>query len=176
MQRRPAQVRIHNHHALAGLGENRGQIEDGGGFAFARAGADDDNGVELVVLAGKQKIGPQDAISFGVLAFRAFVQQVANILRNDAQHGRLERAFHFVNGLNAGIQIFDKEGQTDAHHQTDDHAKNDVQCLVWADGVFTRFSPANRPPPCRCAEFPNRFVRLQSWCPAGCGTPAYFRV
>ena len=41
VKRRAAQVRIHHQNALAVLGENGGQIEQGGGFAFARAGAQD---------------------------------------------------------------------------------------------------------------------------------------
>ena len=67
-----AQVGIHNQHALAVLGEDRGEIEDGGGFAFAGAGADDGDGVQLVVLAGEQQVGAQHAVGLGVRAFGAF--------------------------------------------------------------------------------------------------------
>ena len=140
---RAAQVRIHDHHALAGLGEDGGEIQGGGGFAFAHAGADDDDAVELVVLAGEQEVSAQDPVGLGMLAVRPFIQQITDILRNDAQHRRLERAFHLVNGLNAGVQIFNEEGQTDADHQADDHAQNDVQRFVRADGVFARFGPAH---------------------------------
>src|SRR6202034_4794134 len=89
VERGAAQVGVHHQDALSALGEHRGQIQRGGGFAFARAGADDDDGVELFVLAGKEKVGAQDAVGFGVAVFPVFViHEVADILRNDAQHWR----------------------------------------------------------------------------------------
>ena len=66
MEGGPAKVRVHNQHALAALGKDRGEVEDGGGFAFARTSADNGDGIEFVVLA-------QNAISLGVRAFRAFI-------------------------------------------------------------------------------------------------------
>ena len=57
-------------------------------------------------------------------------------MRNDAQHRRLERALHVVNRLHAGIEIFNEEGQTDAHDQADDDAEDDVQRFVGLDRGF----------------------------------------
>ncbi len=51
MQCRTAQVGIHDQYTLAGLSKYCGQIHHGDGFAFSRTGTDDDNGVELFVLA-----------------------------------------------------------------------------------------------------------------------------
>ena len=89
VQRRPAQVRVHDHDALAVLGEHGGEVEDGGGFAFAGAGADDGDGVELVVFAREQEVGAQDAVGFRVRALRAFIDQRTDVLRDDPQHRRL---------------------------------------------------------------------------------------
>jgi len=99
-----------------------------------RAGADDDNGVELFVLAREQDVGAQHAVGLGVLAFGAFVQQVADVLRDDAEHRRLECTFHLFNCFDAGIQILNEESQTNAHNQTDDDAENDVQGLFGLTG------------------------------------------
>ena len=119
------------------MSKHRGQIQCGDGFAFPRAGADDDNGVELFVLAREQDVGAQDTVGFGVLAFGAFIHQVADVLRDDSEHRRLECAFHLFNRLDAGIQILNEESQTDTHNQTDDDAENDVQGFVWFDRVFS---------------------------------------
>ena len=139
VERGPAEVGIHHDHALAALGEHGGEVAHGGGFAFARAGADDGDGVELVVLAGEKQVGAQDTVGFGVRAFRAFVQQVTDILRNDAQHRGLQGALDVVNGFDAGIQIFDEEGETNADHETDDDAEGDIQRLVGTDGPVADF-------------------------------------
>jgi hypothetical protein len=74
VQRGTAQVRIDHQDALAVLGEDGGQIEQGGGFAFARAAAQDGNGVPAFVLAREQEIGAQNAVGFGMRAFRPFIQ------------------------------------------------------------------------------------------------------
>ena len=77
VQRRAAQVGVHHQDALPALGEDRGEVEDGGGFAFAGAGADDGDGVELVVLAREQQVGAQDAVGLRVRAFRPLVHEQA---------------------------------------------------------------------------------------------------
>jgi hypothetical protein len=77
-----------------------------------------------------------------VRAFETFVHQVADVLRDNAKHRRLERTLHLVNRLDAGIQIFNEEGQTDPHDQADDNTENDVQCLVWFDGAVSRLGRA----------------------------------
>ena len=52
--------------ALAGLRKNRGQIKHRRGFAFTHARADDNNTVEVFVLAGEQDICAQHTIGFSV--------------------------------------------------------------------------------------------------------------
>ena len=130
MQSGTAQVGVHHQHALAALGEDRGQVEHGGGFAFARARADDGHGVELVVLAREQEVRAQHTVGLGVRAFAALIHQQAHILRDDAQHGALQRALDVVNRLDAGIEVLDEEGQPDTDDQPDNDAQRDVQRLV----------------------------------------------
>jgi len=64
---------------------------------------------------------------------RSLIHQGTDILRNDSQHRRLQRAFHIVDGLDARIQIFDEERQTDADGQADHDSQRDVHRLVWPD-------------------------------------------
>ena len=86
VQGRPAQVGVHYHHPAAVLCENRGQIEDRRGFAFARSGTDDGDRVQFFILAREQQVGPQNAVSFRMRALCAFFDQEPDVLRNDAQH------------------------------------------------------------------------------------------
>ena len=74
-----------------------------------------------------------------MLAFGAFVKKIADILRDDPQHRRLERAFDVVNRLHAGVEILNKEGEADAHEQTKHQAKTDVDGLVWFDRRLAGF-------------------------------------
>src|ERR1017187_10328581 len=104
----------------------------------AGAGADDDDGVELFILAGEEQIRAQHPVGFRVLAFGAFFDQVADVLRNDAQHWRLERAFDIVNRLHTGVEIFDEEGQTDAHDEAKDQPQDNVDGLVGLDRRLAR--------------------------------------
>jgi trans-aconitate methyltransferase len=47
-----------------------------------------------------------------VRTFGPFFEKITNVLRNDAQHRRLQRALDVVNGLDAGIEILDEECQS----------------------------------------------------------------
>ena len=160
VQRRAAQVGVHDQHALAALGKDRGQIEDGGGLAFAGAGADDGDGVELVVLAREQQVGAQHAVGLGVRAFGAFLEQQADVLRNDAQHRRLQRALDVVDGLHAGVEILDEEGQADADHQADDDAQGDVEAACWGAPGACPDWPCRRSPPWWSWAGPRRSSRV----------------
>ena len=42
----------------------------------------------------------------------------------------MEGALDIVDGLDAGVEVLDEEGQTDTHHQADDNAQGDVQRFV----------------------------------------------
>ena len=43
-----------------------------------------------------------------------FVEQNADLLRNNRQHWAFQSAFDIINGFDTGIQVFDEEGQADA--------------------------------------------------------------
>ena len=92
---------------------------------------------------GRTAFRAQHAISFGVRTFRAFLDERADILRNDAEHRRLQRAFHVVDGLHAGIEVFDEERQADANRQTKYNAQSDIQSLVRSNRTQARFSPVD---------------------------------
>ena len=56
-----------------------------------------------------------------------FVHKRADILRNNAEDRRLQRTFYVIDGLDAGVEVFDEECQADAHEQTDDNANTDIE-------------------------------------------------
>ena len=139
VQRGAAQIGIHHQHALVGLRKHRGQVQGRGGFTFAGTGADDHDAGEFFIFARKQDVGAQDAVSFGVTAFRAFINQVADVLRDDAQHGCLEGAFHVINGLDAGVEILDEERQAHADNEAENQTQGDVQRFVGPHRGFAGF-------------------------------------
>src|SRR5688572_27067946 len=60
------QVGVNEEHLGAVLGEDGREVENGGGLAFAGATADDRDRVRVLIFAAEEKVGAQDAISFGV--------------------------------------------------------------------------------------------------------------
>ena len=131
VQRRPPQVRIDNEHSLAALRENRCQIKYGCRFAFARACANHGDRVQLVIFARKQQVRSQDPVRLRMRALGALLDQQADVLRNHPQHRGLERALDVIDRFHTRVQVFDKEGQADAHDQPNDNSQRDIQRLVW---------------------------------------------
>ena len=139
MQAGAAEVGVHEQDLVAVVGEDDGKVEHGGGLAFASAAADDDQAVGLGVLAREHQVGAQDAIGFGVRTVHALVEERADILRNDAEHRGLEGLLDVVDGLHAGVEVLDEEGETDAHDHAHDHAEGDVERDVGAGGLAGKF-------------------------------------
>ena len=136
MHGRAAQVRIHDQDALAVLGEDGGEVEKGGGFAFAGAAAQDGEGGPISFLRENRRLVRKHAIGLGVRTFRPVLQDEADILRDDAQDGGLQGPLDIVNGLDAGIQIFDEEGHADADQQPEEDSDGNDDKGFGADRVF----------------------------------------
>ncbi|MEI2685808.1 MAG: hypothetical protein V9G14_05645 [Cypionkella sp.] len=115
------------------LREHHRQVEQGRGLALAGATADDGDGVEGLVLPGEEHVRPQDSIGLRMRAVRSFLQQGTDVLRNDTQHRRLQRALDIVDRLHRRVQVLDEEGQTHTHHQPHHDAERNVQRDVGFD-------------------------------------------
>ena len=76
-------------------------------------------------------------------AFGALLKQVADILRNDAQYGRLQCPFNVINGFHARIKIFDEKRQTNANHQADNDSQRNIERLVGAHRTKAGLGPVN---------------------------------
>ena len=133
VQCRTAEVGIDHQHPLSTLRKNGGKVANGGGLAFAGAGADHGHRIELVVLAGEQQVRAQHAIRFAVRTFGALFQEVADVLGDDSQHWRLQGALDVVDGLDAGIEIFNEECEADTDDEADNDAERDIQRFVGTD-------------------------------------------
>ena len=76
-------------------------------------------------------------------AFQAFLKQFADLLRDDGQNRSSQSAFYIINSLDARIEVFDEEGETNTHDQTDDDAQGKIERFVRADRVDAGFGDVN---------------------------------
>jgi len=81
VERRTAEVRVHNQHTLAALREDRASLKTVVDLPSPAPALTTATVCELVVLAREKEVGAQDAIGFRMGAFGAFVEQQADILR-----------------------------------------------------------------------------------------------
>ena len=71
---------------------------------------------------------------------RALQDKRTDVLWNDAQHRRLQSAFHIVNRLHAGVEILNEKCETDSHNQSHDDSQGNVQFEARADRFPTWLS------------------------------------
>ena len=85
-------------------------------------------------LAVELDVGPHDAVALGIGAVGGRMLEDGHILGNDGQHGNPQRSLDILHGLDAGIEVFDQEGQTDAQGQSHGHGQNHVQGNIGLGG------------------------------------------
>src|ERR1700691_3162306 len=60
----------------------------------------------------------------------ALLHKPANILWDDSEHRRLKDTLHFVNSLDAGIQILNEKRKAKAHNQSQKCTQADVEDFI----------------------------------------------
>ena len=120
-----AHVRVNDQGPALGLGHGQGQVDRVQGFPLKGGGTGDQNGFRGTLGGGKENPGPDQPESLGgvgvgmgqnhELIHGGFFAQSGKLDRRDrAQEGQVEFLFDLVRGFNRGVQVFKKEGETDA--------------------------------------------------------------
>src|SRR5687767_9851776 len=76
-------------------------------------------------------------------AVRALLHKRADVLWDDAKHGRLESAFNVVDGFHARVEILDEEREPDTDGQTDDDAQSNIEYFSGPHRVVDGFGHVN---------------------------------
>ncbi len=136
MQTRLTQIRIHQDHAAAVLGQANRQVGGGEGLAFGRASAGDEQAAHCLARVRKLDVGAQRAEGLrdggarggeghDLLGVGASAVPTADG-PDDAQGGHAVEGVQLLGGLDGVVQVLQQEGQAHPQPQGGGQGEEDV--------------------------------------------------
>ena len=119
MLRGAAQIRIDDEDIVAALGAGEGEVVDRRGLALAGTAADEGEGIGVAEGFVEFDVRAEDAVGLGVGGIAGRFHEHGNFLGDDGEHRDLEEALDVVEGLHAGVEVFDEEGEADPDNEAD---------------------------------------------------------